>query len=113
MHRRRALHHALRILGAIGRRTLPRRGKEVNLPFVQQVVEVVQKVGCGVTVLGDKDMHAPGFGHGRRGIKRKSAADQLFEVDGSTPVFIFAAQSAEGFRPGGLAEAFSRYSAEP
>ena len=95
IHRRRALHHALRILGAIGRRTLPRRGKEINLRLLEQVVKVVHQIGRGIAILGHENVHPAALLHGCRGIKRKSTADQLFEV------FVFAAQPAEGLRPGG------------
>ena len=84
VHRRRTLHHALRIFGAVGHRTLVGGGEEIDLLLVQQVIEVVHQVGRSVAVLGDEDVYAPGFRRSGSGIERKSAADQLFEVDGST-----------------------------
>ena len=101
VHRRGALHHALGILGAVGRRTLVGRGEEIDLLLVQQVVKIVQQVGRGIPVFGHEDMHAPRFRHCRRRIKRKSTADQLFQVDGCALLLIFAAQFRQGLRPGG------------
>ena len=100
-HRRRALHHALRIFGAVGHRTLVGGGEEIDLLLVQQVIEVVHQVGRSVAVLGDEDVYAPGFRRSGSGIERKSAADQLFQMDGCALFLIFAAQAGQGFRPGG------------
>ena len=101
VHRRRALHDALRILRTVGRRMLVGGGKEADALFVQQVVEVVHEVGRRVAVLGDEEVHAPRPRDRRGGIKRERPADQLLEMDDGTFAPVFAAQRAEGFRPGG------------
>ena len=76
-------------------------GKEADALFVQQVVEVVHEVGRRVAVLGDEEVHAPRPRDRRGGIKRERPADQLLEMDDGTFAPVFAAQRAEGFRPGG------------
>ena len=98
MERRRALHDPLRILRTVGKRTFVGGRKEVDAPLVQEGVEIVEQIGGGIAVFGHEDMHAARTGDQRRRIKRQSPADQLFEVDGGTPLYVFAVQVAEALR---------------
>ena len=99
IERRRALHDALRILGAVDDRPLVGRREKEDAPLVQQRVEVVQEIGGRIAVFGDEDVHAARAAYGRCGIQRKSPADQLLEMDGDAFRFVFAAQPPEVLRP--------------
>ena len=99
IERRRALHNALRILGAVDDRPLVGRREKEDAPLVQQRVEVVQEIGGRIAVFGDEDVHAARAAYGRCGIQRKSPADQLLEMDGDAFRFVFAAQPPEVLRP--------------
>ena len=96
-----ACDDALRILRAVGDRAFIGGREEEDAPFVQQRIEVVEQVSRGVAVFGHEEMHAAHAADGRRRIKRKSAAGQLLEPDGSTLLTVFAAQGIEAPRPGG------------
>ena len=95
---RRTLHHALRIFGPVGRRTLVGGRKKVYAPFVEQVVEVVQQIGRGIAVVRHEHVQPPDAPDRGGGIERESPAGQLFQMDGGLLSFVFAAQQAELFR---------------
>ncbi len=100
VHRGRAPHHPLRILGPVGGRALVGRREEEHALLVQQVVEVVDQVGRGVAVLGHEQVDASRAGDGGGGVERQRAADQILEPDGRKALAVGAAQRLEGLRSG-------------
>jgi hypothetical protein len=72
----------LGIFGSIGCRTLISRREELNPLLAKQLVEVVDKVGGAVAVVGNEDMYAPKPLDDACCIKRLGSADHLFKMDG-------------------------------
>ena len=51
------------------------------------MIEIIQQIGCGIAIIGYKEVNTPQPLDGRRGIARKSTTHQLFEMEGDTRLF--------------------------
>ena len=98
IERHRALHHPLRILGAIDDRTLVGAREEEDARLVEQGVEVVEQVGRSVAVLGHEDVHTPRAADGRRRMERQRPTHQLAQVEGLRPFAAGAQEAAHRLR---------------